>query len=78
MKQRLTFKYTHPTLNIGLNSWQEVYLLKPTHMQLFPEVHRGTLIYRAKGSSKRISYTQLKAGLVKKTSIVEQDVPDWL
>lgn len=74
VKQCLTFKYTHPKLLIGLNSWRDVYLLQPKPEQLFPEVHRGTLSYRAEGSQKRISYTNIKAGLVKKTSRVELEV----
>jgi len=78
MKQRLTFKYIHPQLRIGLNSWRDVYLLKPVLLQLTSEVCRGKLIYRAKGSSRRFSYNQIKQGLVRQRYVVEQDVPDWL
>jgi hypothetical protein len=78
MQQRLTFTYTHPTLHIALNSWREVYLLKPVPLQLFPEVYRGKLVYRAKGSSKRIPYAHIKAGLLKRFSSIEQEVPNWL
>ena len=78
MRQRLTFKYMHPTLNVALNSWREVYLLFPARVKLHPEVYRGKLVYRAKGSQKRIPYTRIKAGLLKRAAVVEQEVPDWL
>jgi hypothetical protein len=78
MKQRLTFHYTNPGLHIGLNSWREVYLLLPEPMQLYPEVYRGELVYRAKGSSRRITYIEIKKGLLKRKTTIEQEVPDWL
>jgi hypothetical protein len=47
-------------------------------MQLHAEVYRGKLVYRAKGSSWRIPYTIIKAGLQKRAAVVEQGVQDWL
>jgi len=52
--------------------------LKLNSFQLHPEVYRGTLTYRAKGTSKRIPYVHIKAGLGKQKSIIELDVSDWL
>jgi hypothetical protein len=77
VKQRLTLKYQHPTRNIGLNSWREVYLLGPILTQLIAEICRGKLIYRAKGSSRRFSYDQIKRGLVKRNMVVVEEVPNW-
>jgi hypothetical protein len=61
-----------------MNNWKGVYLVAPTPVQLFPEACRGRLVYRAKGSAKRIPYTRINAGLLKRKSVLEQDVPDWL
>jgi hypothetical protein len=57
---------------------RQVYQLQPVLLQLNTEVYRGKLVYRAKGSSKRISYDQLKKGLIKQSFFREEDVPDWL
>ncbi|HUP12971.1 MAG TPA: hypothetical protein VM187_12180, partial [Niastella sp.] len=76
--QRLFFRYTNPDLNIGLNNWREVYLLEPAPLQLFPEVYRGKLMYRAKGSHNRIPYNKIKDGLLRRAAYLETDVPDWL
>jgi hypothetical protein len=58
--------------------WKQVYLLKPYVVMLNPEVDKGQLVYRAKGSTKRISYMQIKKGLVKKKQVIKEQVPDWL
>ena len=66
MRRYMTFTYTHPTHHIARNNWWDGYLLKPTSLQFFLEVHRGKRIYRAKGSICWINYDQIKAGLLKK------------
>jgi hypothetical protein len=57
---------------------KQVYQLSPVSKLLVPEVYRGKLVYRAKGSTKRITYEAIKQGLVKKRKVVEQEVPNWL
>jgi hypothetical protein len=61
-------------LKIGLADWRSVYLLSPL-TPLNVEVHKGALVYRAKGSDKRYSYTQVKNGLVKRKMIIREYFP---
>jgi hypothetical protein len=63
MEQRIKLKYIHYVLQIGLASWREAYLLSPSIVPLNIEVDRGRLVYRAKGSNRRISCKQVKKGL---------------
>jgi hypothetical protein len=49
----------------------------PIVSPLLSEVERGRLVYRARGSNRRISYAQIKKGLVKKTFWISHEVPDW-
>ena len=78
MEQIIKLKYFNPVLKIGLTNWKIVYLLEPVIKQLYPEVDKGRLVYRARGSGRRISYNSIKSGLVKKESIIKEEVPDWL
>ncbi len=78
MKQKLQLHYYNVKLQIGLVNLKTVYLLKPKPTLLLAEVYRGKLVYRAKGSSKRISYDQIKKGLLKKVFWIVEEVPDWL
>ena len=78
MEQKVKLNYFNPRLNIGMADIRHVYLLKPLTTPLQPEVYRGKLVYRAKGSNKRISYSMLKKGLVRKTFWINEQVPDWL
>lgn len=57
---------------------RRVYLLEPELLLLNVEVYRGKLVYRAKGSSRRISYDRVKKWLVKQAFSVEEEVPDWI
>jgi hypothetical protein len=52
---KITLNYLNSGLNIGLVDWRNVYFLSPELIKLQPEVYKGMLIYRKKGSSKRIS-----------------------
>ena len=78
MEQKIRLKYYNGRLNIGISSIRQVYLLSPVLIALQAEVYRGKLVYRQKGSSKRISYDQLKKGLVKKEFTVIEEMPNWL
>jgi hypothetical protein len=78
MVQKVQIKYINESLHIGIVNWKEAYLLYPAVTALLVEVDRGRLIYRLKGSAKRISYATLKKGLVKKSKWIRVEVPDWL
>lgn len=78
MEQKLKLKYYNVRLNIGMASIRQVYILSPVLIALQADVYRGKLVYRQKGSNKRISYDQLKKGLVKKEFTVSEEVPNWL
>jgi len=78
MVQNIQLNYINEGLQIGLVSWREAYLLAPQVVPLLVEVDRGRLIYRLKGSNRRISYATLKKGLVKKQHTIAINVPDWL
>ena len=66
MLQKIKINYINTKLHIGLVNWREVYIYSPTVAILIPEVERGRLAYREKGSMKRISYLQIKKGLLKR------------
>ncbi|HUS01766.1 MAG TPA: hypothetical protein VMY77_08565 [Chitinophagaceae bacterium] len=78
MQQNIKLKYLNEKLNIGMVSWREVYLLSPELTKLFAEVDKGRLVYRAKGSDKRISYQQIKSSLIKTTMKIIEEVPSWI
>jgi hypothetical protein len=77
MLQKIKLNYFNSRLNIGLQDVKHVYLLNKESTVLFPEVYRGKLVYRAKGSNRRISYDQIKKGLVKRTFWIRVEVPEW-
>lgn len=74
MVQEIEIKFINPQLKIGLVDWRNVYLLSPISA-LNVEVHKGMLVYRAKGSSKRFTYKQLKKGLIRKKVILRERLP---
>jgi hypothetical protein len=63
----ITIRYFNPVLKIGLqdvkNAW---YLADKTPGQLTTIIYQGALYFRFPGSGRRISYKQLKKGLIKK------------
>lgn len=67
-------KYWNAKLQIGLIDWKNVYRFSQQQL-MKAELHQGKLYYRAKGSSKRISYDQIKKGLVKKQIIIKEYLP---
>ncbi|MDQ6845228.1 MAG: hypothetical protein M3Z92_12890 [Bacteroidota bacterium] len=77
MVQTIKLTLMNEKLHIGLASWREVYIIYPTIIQLNPEVDRGRLVYRARGSKRRISYLQIKNGLIRKKSFIQIDFPEW-
>jgi hypothetical protein len=78
MEQKIRLNYINIQLNIGMVDIRHFYQLAPDVKHLNPEVYRGKLVYRAKGSSKRISYDQIKKGLLKQTYWITEQVPNWL
>jgi hypothetical protein len=52
-----------------------VYLLSPELKKFLPEVYKGKLVYRIKGSSKRISYQTIKIELVCKSFYLTEEIP---
>ena len=66
----LRLKYYHPTLNIGMQDIRNVWLLESTPVKLQTVLHRGALAYRFPQSGKRISYRQLKKGLLRQDKSV--------
>lgn len=74
MKQEI--KVFYADLKIGLVSWREAYLLSSSPKLLQIETYKGRLVYREKGSGKRISYNTLKKGLRKSSQIFYLEVPD--
>jgi hypothetical protein len=78
MQQIIKVKYVNLSLQIGMANCREMYLLKPNIVRLYPETDKGRLVYRAKGSAKRISHAHIKRGLVKKSCHFVVEVPHWL
>ena len=70
----IILKYWNAQLQIGLDDWKNVYQF-PQQQLMQTEIHQGKLSYRLKGSTKRISYHQLKRGLIKKQSIINENLP---
>ena len=68
----ITINYFNAPLNIGLQDVRNAWLLVDHPIKLITTCHQGNLIYRIPGSRKRISYRQLKNGLVKKKIVISQ------
>jgi hypothetical protein len=66
-------KYWNPQLNIGLEDFKNAWQF-PQQIKMFTEVQQGRLYFRLMGSSKRISYEQVKKGLIKK----QVRIHEWL
>jgi hypothetical protein len=72
-------QYYNEQLKVGLADWKTVFLFEANGqepIQLLPEFHRGQLVYRGCGKSKRISYRQIKKGLIKKVTNIF--IPDFI
>jgi len=74
MEQAIRINYFNPVLKIGLTSWREAWLLSGKYPEkLYTELYRTRLVFRKRGSHKRISYQQLKKGLIKKIMIIHEE-----
>ena len=78
MEQKVKLTYITPKLQIGIANWRTVYSLSPKSKELKPKFYKGRLIYREKGSAKKISYTQIKKGLGKQAYWITIEVPSWV
>lgn len=56
----------NPILQLAFTAVKMLYKI-PAHIFLHTAVHQGCLYYRLPGAAKRISYRQLKNGLLKQT-----------
>jgi hypothetical protein len=68
----IILKYWNAKLQIAMLDWRTVYQF-PQKEKLLLELHQNRIYYRAKGSTKRISYTQLKMGLIKRQIILTEE-----
>lgn len=67
-QQVIKLRYYHPGLKVAFENWKEIYLIgEGQYFELLStEVYQGQLVYRVKGSSKRITWRRIKKGLLKK------------
>ncbi len=54
--------------------WCNVYQF-PQQENMYLELHQNKIYYRSKDNTKRISYQQLKNGLIKKQIVLQEDIP---
>jgi len=73
--EQIILKYWNEKMKIGLTNWKVVYLIDNEPIELLPEVYKGNLVYRQRGSSKRYSYKKLKKGFVKKLHVIPLELP---
>ena len=72
MTNTITIKYFHPQLKIGLEDIKNAWLLITNEpIKLKTVIRQGNLYFRLPGSGKRISYSSIKKGLVKKIIIIK-------
>lgn len=72
----IIIKHFNPDLKIGLEDVRNAWLLDGRNpIKLSVQVHRGVLVYRLPESGKRVSFTQLKKGLVSRKIIIEIQIP---
>ena len=72
----IILEYWNENLKIGLADWKNVYQFPQIEM-MYVEIHQGKLYYRVKGSSRRVSYDQVKKGLIKKRIVIKESFPFW-
>lgn len=73
--EQVVLKYWNEKLQIGLKDWRTAYLLHKEPVLLTPEVYKGNLVYRARGSFRRYSYREIKQGIIKKKQIIIIHLP---
>lgn len=69
----IILKYWNSRLQIGMADWRQVYQF-PQEELMIKEMHQGRLYYRLRGSSRRISFSQLKRGLQRKHIILSEEL----
>lgn len=69
----IILKYWNLQLNIGLEDFKNAWQF-PQKIKMCTEVHQGRLYFRLRGTSKRISFEQVKKGLIKK----QVTITEWL
>ena len=67
----IALKYWNESLQPGLADWKTVYQF-PQKELMEKEIHQGNLYYRSRGSNRRISYKQIKKGLIKKQIFIKE------
>ena len=65
--------YWNENLQPRLADWKTVYRF-PQKELMEKEIHQGNLYYRSRGSSRRISYNQIKKGLIKKQIFIKEEL----
>ncbi len=68
----IILKYWNEQLQMAMLDWRTVYQF-PQQEKMIPEIHQNKLYYRKRGHTKRISYSQLKKGLIKKQIILNEE-----
>ncbi len=66
----IQLKYYSKEFNIGLADLKNAWFLTGLPVRLNVSVHQGCLCYRLPQDGKRVSYRQLKKGLVKCTRLI--------
>jgi len=70
----IRINYVDPILNIGLSGWREAWLLSGKYPEkLYTERYRDRLVFRLRGSTRRISYLRLKKDLIKKVMFLQEE-----
>ena len=70
----LILKYWDERLKMGLVDFKTAYQF-PQEIKMDTEMHQGKIYFRVKGSSKRISYNQVKRNLVKRLTVIDDKIP---
>ena len=70
----IILKYWNEQLQIAMMDWRNVYQF-PQQEKMYVEIHQTKIYYRCRGKLKRISYQQLKNGLIKKQIVLQEDLP---
>lgn len=78
MVQEIKLKYFDPVHKVAFSNWKELWLVNSHEpVVLRPEVHKGALYYRCKGSCKRFSYMHIKKTIIKKETTIRVTWPHW-
>lgn len=71
--KKIILNYYNPGYKIAMGKWNEVFYLPGDGgkaVELLPECYKGRLVFRLPGSSQRLSYKTIKAGLKNQTMTV--------